>query len=315
MNRRALLLAVCAVGTAQSCTQRTGLAPSRPSPTTILAAGESHGFATALTTLAWPEIGPVRLRATTGSPASLDALELGGASVALASADAATAAYMGTPPMGRAMPVRALARLYDEHLHLVTAADGGPGTVAELRGARVSVGPAGSDTGLVADRLLEASRVDPRTGISRAELDLLGAVEALRRKDIDAFFWSGQLPTPELVQLGGQRPLRLLDLTEPAALLRRQFGTCYRSGAVPADIYPGQPQPVPTLVIPVLLVATDGLPADRAGRLVSAIYTHADRIAAGRPTATRLDRGTAPFTEPVPLHPGALDYYRASKIG
>ena len=53
--------------------------------------------------------------------------------------------------------VEAVARVYDDQLHLVTTSGGPVRTVADLRGRRVSVGAPGSGTEITATRLLEVA--------------------------------------------------------------------------------------------------------------------------------------------------------------
>ena len=60
------------------------------------------------------------------------------------------------------MPARALAVLYSNYLHLVTTADTGIKTVADLKGRMVSTGAPGSGTEVVAFRVLEALGLDPK---------------------------------------------------------------------------------------------------------------------------------------------------------
>ena len=50
-----------------------------------------------------------------------------------------------------------------------------------------------------------------------------------------------------------------------------------------------------------------------AYRLIRALFEHRDVLAAAHPMGSRLDRGEAINTYPLPLHPGATRYYRQMK--
>ena len=55
--------------------------------------------------------------------------------------------------------VMAVARVYDDLLHLVTRADGPVRDLADLKGRRVSVGAPGSGTAITANRLLDVAEL------------------------------------------------------------------------------------------------------------------------------------------------------------
>ena len=64
--------------------------------------------------------------------------------------------------------------------------------LADLAGRRVSIGPVNSQTQLVAHRILAAAGVH---GEIPAALSLNDSISAMEAGTVDAFFWSGGLPT------------------------------------------------------------------------------------------------------------------------
>lgn len=133
---------------------------------------------------------------TTG--ASLDNLGLLAsrrADLAFALSDSAAAAAWGRPPFTAPQPIRAIARLYDNYLHLVVRADAGIDSLPELRGRVIALGALGSGTELTASRLLLAAGIDPRRDLTVRRDSLEASAEAVRRREIDGFFFSGGLPT------------------------------------------------------------------------------------------------------------------------
>ena len=63
------------------------------------------------------------------------------------------------------VPVRAIAVLYPNYMHLVTLEGSGINRVADLRGRVVSVGAPGGGTAVMGERILEAAGLDPRRDI------------------------------------------------------------------------------------------------------------------------------------------------------
>jgi TRAP transporter TAXI family solute receptor len=314
MRRRAVLLAGGAVAFAgtgwalsRSVPEHRPPSPKRP---IVIATGGTKGvyykYGQAFKDAAQQRLGPTQAVPTTGSVENVQRLLRGDATFAFAAADAAAGAD----------GLRAVARLYDDYIHLVVPADGPIGQLADLRGRRVSLGPSSSGTSLIAGRILAAMKrpIDPTRDLVRADLSINDSVTALQHGAIDAFFWSGGLPTDGVTELAKSRTLRLISLAEATAPLRQQFGPSYRVGTIPADTYPHVDKPTVTLAVPNLMVTTTAIDAARVNDVTSALFDSAARIArADVPEAAQLDLRTAIFTEPVALHDGARTYYRSVK--
>ena len=99
------------------------------------------------------------------------------------------------------VPMRALAVLYDNYNHLVSVTATGIETVADLKDRVVSTGAPGSGTEVSAFRILEAAGVNPETDITRQSLGAAQSVDAIKDDKIDAFFFSGGLPTGAILDL------------------------------------------------------------------------------------------------------------------
>ncbi len=322
MKRRTVLLALAgAAGSAGSLAacrshrQATGGFDKTP---IVVAAGSTVGvyyqYGNAIADLCGDVLGPMRIVSTTGSVDNLKRLSTGEAMLAFTAADAATDVLLDDS-LGQPVPIRAIAKLYDDYIHLVVPVESPIMSIADLRGRRVSVGAAGSGTALIADRLLGAANLDPHTGIGRSQLSLDDSAAALDNSEIDAFFWSGGLPTVAVTALARSRRVRLVDLHDAAAVLRVRFGTCYRVGVIPPGTYTDQAKPVPTLAVPNLLVALSSQPDAGVRTTCEFIFDNAGKLGAQVPVAAELDRHTALFTEPIPLHNGALAYYRSDEVG
>jgi len=234
---------------------------------------------------------------------------------AFTAADAASAAVAGRAPFDRPEPIRALARIYDDYMHLVVRADSPIHGVADLAGHRVSLGSDGSGTELIAERMLgvaglaEGSMTISRLGINES-------VAALETGDIDAFFWSGGLPTGGITDLAESLPIRLVPLGTLAEPLHSEVDSAYRPGTIPADTYQlaGRPTATPTVAVPDLLVTRADTDPGLVEEVTRVMFDARGEISREIPVANSLDRRSAISTFPVPLAVGALRYYRSTKI-
>ena len=250
----------------------------------------------------------VQVVATSGSTENLRRLADGRATFAFTAADAAAEAALGGPPFDRRLPISALARVYDDYLHLVVPASSHVRSLAQLAGRTVSVGPSGSGTQLMAERLLGARAA----ALHRVGLGLDASVDALRRGRISAFFWSGGLPTPGVEALAHDLPLRMLDLDSGIDSLQARFGAVYRAAAIPSGTY-GLTREVATIAVPNLIVARTGTDDALVRLVVATLFERRAAIARAVEAAAALDRRAAIETAPVPLHPAALRWFRDTK--
>lgn len=249
---------------------------------------------------------------TAGSVDNLRRLAAGTADVGISQGDAAADAFTRTAP-DDPRALRALARVYDDVLHVVVRAESPATTLDGLRGARVGLGGAESGVIFTARRVLQAAGISPDDDVQPFLLDLGSAADALRSGGLDAFFWSGGLPTQTVTDLAIALPIRLLDLSDVLDPVRTAFPV-YAPGTVPAGAYPGLTEPVTTLLVRNVLLVTAAMPAEVAAALVRAMFTAQDDLAEVSQALT-IDPRAAIGTQPVPLHEGAAQVYRAESTG
>jgi TRAP transporter TAXI family solute receptor len=249
---------------------------------------------------------------TAASVENLRLVAAGEADVGFSLADSAALAVYGREPFERPAPLRALAWLYDNYTQLVVRAGSPVRAVANLRGRAVSTGAPGSGTELLATRILTAAGIDPDAGVHRSFLDIGDSVAALRDGRIDAFFFSGGLPTPAITGLAAATAIRLVDLAGFVAGLRASYGDFYAERSIPATTY-GLGEEVATIGVANYLVVRGDMPDATAYAITRLLFTAKPELVAAHPAALHLNPRTAVDTFPLRLHPGAERYYRQAK--
>jgi uncharacterized protein len=254
----------------------------------------------------------VEVRETDGSVENLRLVADGTAALAFTAADAAADAVTGQPPFEQPLPIQAVARVYDDFVHVVVVADTDISGLRDLESRRVSLGAKGSGTEVIARRLLRTEGIDP-DALDNAMLGINASIEELRAGAIDAFFWSGGLSTPGLLELADDVPLRLLPLVDLVDSVSERYGHVYRHAVVPRGTY-GLVADVSTMAVPNYLVAHADLDASLVHEVLQALFERRTEMAREVEAVGLLDRRRAIFTEPVELHDGALNYYRHAKM-
>jgi TRAP transporter TAXI family solute receptor len=247
---------------------------------------------------------------TSASVDNIKLIEQKNSDVAFTLADSAIDAVEGRESFDEPMPIRALAQIYTNYTQVGTTADKDISSIEDLRGKRVSLGDPGSGTEVIALRVLEAAGLDPDEDIDRSQLGVDESVNAVRDGSIDAFFWSGGLPTGAVTDLATTEDLVLVPNAEYAPKLRQQYGEAYQETTIPKDTYDGLEEDVPVIGVPNLLVVHRDMEDDLAQDLTALLFEQKKRLTQVHPEAENLDRERAQnVIPPVKLHPGAEAYF------
>jgi hypothetical protein len=252
---------------------------------------------------------------TAASVDNLKFIRAGQADLALVIGPSLADAYRGEDLFreGGRVPVRTLATLYTQPMHIVTLARHGIASVAGLRGRVVSTQNPGSGTEVVARRMLEAAGLDPERDLTRERLGPAQAMDALRDGKLHAFFLSSGVPMPAVVELASSvgPEMVLVPSAELLPELHRRYGASqFPLSVIPARAYSGQEKEVPTVGCATLLVADEKLGEALAYEITRAVFDHADEVAAVHPVAKQFSPALGATLSPVPYHPGAERFYR-----
>ena len=216
--------------------------------------------------------------ATGGSLANVHMIDAGRATLGFSMADSAWDAYQGLERFGgHRVPLRALAVIYPNRMHVITLEGTGITRFADLKGRRVSTGAPASGTELMAMRLLEAEGLGPQD-IVRVQLPVAESAAALKRGTIDAMFWVGGVPTPSITDLAltAGRPMRLIDHGEAAERMRARYGPIYIASHFLPNAYPGQKVESSNVDVWNLLVVPASADEKLVYEITKALFEHKD---------------------------------------
>jgi len=251
---------------------------------------------------------------TAASVDNLKLIQQGKADIAFTFGDTLDDAVRGRGAFAKS-PVRArtLATLYPSYTQIATLEGKHIDRVADLRGKVVSTGSPGSGTEVMAVRLLKAAGLDVNTDIRRQGLSVNASVDALKDGKIEAFFWTGGVPTASLLDLTSTMGLRpkLLPNDDLLPALQAAYGPAlYFRLVVPGGTYPGLTSDVGVVAVANLLVVDERMSEDLAYALTRVLFDKQRDLAAIHPEGARLTLETAIDGSPAPYHPGAIRYYR-----
>ncbi|MGV4987571.1 TAXI family TRAP transporter solute-binding subunit [Streptomyces sp. NPDC001709] len=258
----------------------------------------------------------VKLLNSAGSQENVERVATGKADFTIAAADAVEA-YELRHGSG-AGRLRGVARLYDDYVQLVVRSDSDIRNLADLRHRRVAIGLPHSGVRLIADRVLKTAGIDPGKDITPFADGIDTGPDRLQQGKIDAFFWSGGLPTKGLVTLAKKSAFKFVPIEDD--LVDRlhhegQGARYYRATNIPESTYPTVQQgtEVPTIAVANLLMTRADVDPRLTEWVTRTVIKSRDGIGAHVHSAQLVDLRTAIYTDPLPLQEGARRYYRSMK--
>jgi len=255
---------------------------------------------------------------TGGSVANMQLIGTGKPYIAFTQADAAIDALKGQGKFqGKPIPVRTLAVLYPNRMHVVTIEGTGINKIEDIKGKRVSTGSGGSATEVFAFRVIEAAGLDKDKDMKRERLGVAESVNALKDRKIDAFFWVGGLPTAAVTDLANTPgvKIKMIDIAHLVPAMVKKNGNVYIKDVIPKDTYKGMEADNQAATVTNLLAVHRDFNEELAYKIVKAVFDHRDDLIRVHKEATniKLENQKAENSS-IPWHPGALKYYAEKGI-
>jgi TRAP transporter TAXI family solute receptor len=218
-------------------------------------------------------------------------------------------------------PVRIVMAFYEQPLHVVTKDGTGIKSLTDLKGKRVSTGAPNSGTEEQADYVLKALGIDWNKDFTREKLGAAESVAGLKDGKLDAFFWSGAVPTAGIIDLAATPGLKmvLLPISGDLAgkIMQANPGVFHKSKFAQGS-YSSVDADVETLAITAVLNALDSFSADRVYQIISTVFDKKAEIAAVWKDAAKLTpEGSMAQLGPEAqkyMHSGAAKYFKEKGV-
>ncbi len=249
-----------------------------------------------------------------GSVRNLVALRQGKVPLALAQSNSLYDAVTGAsgPPD---TSVRALFSPVTEAFMVLTRARDWVAQVTELRGLRINIGAPASGSDATFRRLLaargwSASQFGQMSGM-RASLQ----ASALCAGRVDAISFVAANPVPLMQEATFSCDARFVPLDQEFARSMLERYPYYVPAEVPGGLYPNNPDPVPTIGVRAVVVASSSTPDDVVYQITRTVFENLAELRtlhlafAHIQADDMLDQCVF-----APVHPGAARYYREAGL-
>lgn len=205
--------------------------------------------------------------------------------------------------------LRGVAVLYPETCQIVTLAETGIKSVADLKGKRVAVGAAGSGAEANARQILEAYGIT-YDDIDAQYLSFGEAASALKDGNVDAAFLTAGYPTAAVQDISSQNKVALvpLDNDKIDALIAKY--PYYTKTVIPAGTYAGVDVETPAVSVMAMLVASDKVDDQMGYDIVKAFFGNLDRIKAAHSVGKLITKEGAMKGMPIQMNAGAEKFFK-----
>src|SRR5688572_19823005 len=249
---------------------------------------------------------------TGGSVANLQLIGTGKPYIALTQADAAIDALKGQDKFtGKPVPVRTLAVLYPNRMHVVTIDGTGISKINDLKGKRVSTGSGGSATEVFAFRVIEAAGLDKDKDMKRERLGVAESVNALKDRKIDAFFWVGGLPTAAVTDLSNSPgvKIKMIDIAHLVPEMAKKHGNIYIKDVIPQRTYKGMEADNQAATVTNLMTVHQNMDEKTAYTITKTLFENVVDLVRVHAEAVNIKlENQKTEASSIPWHPGAIKY-------
>jgi hypothetical protein len=252
----------------------------------------------------------VTAEATSGSQENIRRLAQGDLDLALSNAAITYFAVRGGEGWDQAYPMRTVMTLAPNVALFIAPRTSGVTSIADLRGKRVVIGPAGAGFEFFVQPILRAHGLtyDDFTPLNATQT---GAVDMLADGSAAAAFIGGAVPTASISQAAASQDIIFVPF-DPGAKTRLSEEFIFFSPAtIPAGTYRGQTEPFEGLDVGSMhLIAAESADEELIYRVTKILYEQREQVVAKHPAGRAINPANVVRDTGTPFHPGAIRYFR-----
>lgn len=253
-----------------------------------------------------------------GSRENIEAIRISDADLIMVDEFFCLSAYNGQGPyLGPETRLRAVTCLWSDVMHLLVRSDSlRTGTLQDLDGLTIATGlPDGSSKYILEQLLREMTAPKPEVKIR--SVSNVAALDAWKSGTVQALGLSGGLPIPTVNFLIQQNPgqVGFLEIPEDVtSSLSREAMPSVFPMSIPAGTYPGQDANVRTFGQNNILVTSSQIDKQVIYELTKTLYASIEYMTKIHPACAQLSLDRAFSSLKIPLHQGAVQYYRERNL-
>ncbi len=255
----------------------------------------------------------INVQATSGSNENISMVLNKDIDLGMANCDSIYSAYNGAMSYKNAGPqedLREVASLYQSQLHVFTTESSGITDISQLKGKKVCVGSQGTSYLFINEKILNEYGIS-MDDIHPYYMNYAESAEALANGDIDAAFQTGGYPIAGIQQSAATTAFRMLPVSEEVIKKIIDEFPFINKTTIPANVYEHQSNEgeVTTLGYATTIFCSREADDDLIYSFVKGIIESLDSYKDTNDATRQISTETI-ATSHIPIHDGALKYYR-----
>ncbi|QOZ23173.1 TAXI family TRAP transporter solute-binding subunit [Bradyrhizobium sp. CCBAU 51753] len=251
-----------------------------------------------------------QVQATKASVENLVLLQQGRGEIAFTLGDSLKAAWEGDAEAGfktKLDKLRTIGAIYPNYIQIVATAESGIKTLADLKGKSLSVGAPKSGTELNSRAILAAAGMSYKDLGKVEYLPFAESVDLMKNRQLNATLQSAGLGVASLKDLSTSTDITVVAVPKETV---DKIGPPFVSVVIPANTYTGQDKDVQTAAVVNYLVTSSAVSDELAYQMTKLVYDSLPELANAHAAGKEIKLEAAATGSPVPLHPGAIRYYK-----
>ena len=256
----------------------------------------------------------ITAEATSGSQENIRRLARGELDFAVSNAAITYFALRGGEGWDQAYPMRAVMTLAPNVAMFIAPRGAGVERIADLRGKRVVIGPAGAGFEFFVQPLLAAHGMtyDDFTPLNATQA---AAVDMLADGSASAAFIGGAVPTASITQAAASQDIVFVPYEDDAMDRLSAEYPFFDRATVPANTYRGQTSELHMLDTGSMhLITTADKNEDLVYEVTKALYENREGVVQRHAAGRAINERNAPRDTGIEFHPGAIRFYREAGL-
>ena len=256
----------------------------------------------------------VSAEATKGTQENIRRLAKGELDLALANAAITYFAVRGEGAWEKEYPIRTVMTLAPNVALFIAKESSDVKTIADLKGKRVVVGPAGAGFEYFLGPILKAHGVsyDDFTPLHNTQA---GSVDMIADSSAAAAFLGGAVPTSSITQASASQDIFFIPFEQSARQKLLAEYPFFAPATIPAGIYRGQEEAFEGLNVGSMhLITSADVDDDTIYMVAKTLYESRAEIVQRHPAGKAISPTNIVRDTGTPFHPGAIRYYKEISI-
>ena len=251
----------------------------------------------------------VTAQATQGTTRNIILIETGHAALGLITMGIGWEAWNGSGEWTKGQrfrAMRAILPMYDSPFQIAVAIRSKVKLFEQLAGKRIGAGPRGGTSGTYFPQIFEMLKIPAVVSYGSIE----ETMSQIAARQLDGVVLATGVPVPALFKLDQEQGMDFVPFTADQIEIIRQQMPELTDSTIASGAYPSLTADYHTVGLFNFVVANKDLPDDLVYRMVKAVFDKRAQLvkahsAAGETIPANINRDTF-----LPIHPGALRYYR-----